>query len=916
VRLTSKNSSCLRPYMLSTDEVCGLLRVRLDAGLSVADVRRRRRKFGPNRLRVARARSIGSILLAQFKSLIVYLLAAAVGLSFSFGEWAEGSAILAVLIVNTAIGFTTELRAVRSMEALRRLAKVRARVRRNGGDVLISAEDIVPGDVVLLESGDVVPADLRLIEATNLQCDESTLTGESVPVEKRVDPIPKDAPLAERTNMTFKGTAVTRGAGIGIAVATGMETELGNIAALTESAEGEASPLEKRLDRLGGHLIWATLTLTAFIAATGIYVGHDTITMIKTAVALAVAAVPEGLPIVATVALARGMWRMARRNALIKNLSAVETLGATTVILTDKTGTLTENRMTVVRLKLAEGDVRIAHGRQAGEPAFTSDNDRIAPTDLPIETALRTAVLCNNATLSPVPAEQEMAKAIGDPMEVALLVAGKAAGLERVALLEKTPEIREEAFSPDTKMMATFHDDDGRCLVAVKGAPEAVIERSSSVITSGGSMPLDEAGRREWGRMNEEMASEGLRVLGLAMKETETETVDPYAGLTLIGLVGLLDPPRPEVANAIASCRDAGVRVVMLTGDHAATAKAIAKEVGLAVNGAATIDARAPKEIDSSVTEDGRRILDASILARVSPEAKLDLVTLYQRAGAIVAMTGDGVNDAPALKKADIGVAMGQRGTEVAREAADMVLRDDAFASIVVAMRQGRVIFDNIRKFVIYLMSCNLSEIMVIGIATLSGLPLPLLPLQILYLNLVTDVFPAFALGVSEGNPNVMRRPPRDPKEPILSVERWISISVYGAVITAATLGAFSLALTTFGMTQEAALTVSFLTLAFSQLWHVFNMREPDEDRARNEVTENPFIWGALALCIMLIAAAVYVPGLSRVLGMTAPDVTSWMLILASSLTVLIFGQIVSSMRWFSGSRLSVKDIDANKGLE
>jgi len=898
--------------MLPTDDVCGQFGVWLDTGLSDAEVRNRRRKFGPNRLRVARARSIRSILLAQFKSLIVYLLAAAVALSFSFGEWAEGCAILAVLIVNTAVGFTTELRAVRSMEALRRLAKVCARVRRNGGEALIAAEDIVPGDVLLLESGDMVAADLRLIEATNLQCDESTLTGESVPVEKGIGPIQKDAPLAERTNMTFKGTAVTRGAGIGVAVATGMETEFGNIAALTESAEAEASPLEKRLDRLGGHLIWAPLALTAFIAATGIYAGHDTIAMIKTAVALAVAAVPEGLPIVATVALARGMWRMARRNALIKNLSAVETLGATTVILTDKTGTLTENRMTVVRLRLADGDVRLAHGRQAGQPAFTSDNG----PKLPIETALRVAVLCNNATLSPVPEGPEMAKAIGDPMEVALLAAGEAAGLKRSALLEKAPEIREEAFSPDTKMMATVHDEGSHCLVAVKGAPEAVIERCSCVITSGGTVPLDGAGRREWNQINEEMASEGLRVLGLAMKEAASEREDPYSGLTLIGLVGLHDPPRPEVAEAIAACRDAGVRVVMLTGDQSATAKAIAAEVGLADGGAVAIDAHALREIDGSTAEDNRRILDASILARVSPEAKLDLVTLYQRDGAIVAMTGDGVNDAPALKKADIGVAMGQRGTEVAREAADMVLRDDAFASIAVAMRQGRVIFDNIRKFVVYLMSCNLSEIMVIGIATLSGLPLPLLPLQILYLNLVTDVFPAFALGVSEGDPNVMRRPPRDPKEPILGVERWISIGVYGVAITVATLGAFSLALTTFGMTQEAAVTVSFLTLAFSQLWHVFNMREPDEDLIRNEVTENPFIWGALALCITLIAVAIYVPGLSRVLGMTAPDATGWMLILGSSLAPLIFGQIVSSMRWFLGRRSSVKDIDANKGLE
>jgi P-type Ca2+ transporter type 2C len=887
-------------HALPSEKVLDQLGVSVDAGLSGTEVRHRRKRHGPNRLREARRKSVWAVLVAQFRSVIVYLLAAAAALSFSFGEWAEGGAILVVLAINAAIGFTTEIRALRSMEALRRLSTVRARVRREGRDAGISANEIVPGDIVLLESGDIVPADLRIVETTNLQCDESALTGESVPVGKATDAVALAAPLAERTCMAFKGTSVTRGAGVAVAVATGMATELGGIAALAESAEAEASPLEKRLDRLGGRLVWVTLGLTALIGATGVYAGHQLLPMIETAIALAVAAVPEGLPIVATVALARGMWRMARRNALIEKLSAVETLGATTVILTDKTGTLTENRMTVVRLRLSGKDVRVAsEAEDGGAAAFTVGGKRVdAAADDALRTALTVAVLCNNASLSEG-AEGGPAERTGDPMEVALLAAGRVAGLDRPALLRKAREVREEAFSAETKMMATYHATPEGRLVAVKGAPEAVIARSVRTLTPDGAAPLDDTARDEWFRINADMTAEGLRVLALATKTAESEREAPYEDLTLIGLVGLRDPPRPGVAGAIAACRSAGVRVVMLTGDHAGTAKAIATEVGLADADAPVIEAGEMKELDRISEDERRRILQAPIFARVSPKTKLELVSLYQQSGHVVAMTGDGVNDAPALKKADIGIAMGQRGTEVARDAADMVLRDDAFPSIVAAMRQGRVIFGNIRKFVVYLMSCNLSEILVIGIATLSGLPLPLLPLQILYLNLVTDVFPAFALGVGEGDANAMRRPPRDPREPILGAESWIAIGVYGGLITAATLGAFSLALTVLGLSHDGALTVSFLTLALAQLWHVFNMRAPDAGPLRNEVTRNPYVWAALAFCAVLVGAAVHVPGLSRVLGMAPPSLSGWALVAGSSLMPLLLGQIATSLRPF-----------------
>jgi Ca2+-transporting ATPase len=779
---------------------------------------------------------------------------------------------------------------------------MRTRVRRGSRTVEIPAQEIVPGDIVLVASGDIVTADLRIIEARDLDCDESTLTGESVPVSKSSAPVPAESPLSERASMLFKGTAITRGSGTGVATATGMSTELGRISALAESAEGEVSPLETRLDRLGSQLVWATLILMPAIFASGVYSGHPILDMVKTAVALAVAAVPEGLPIVATVALARGMWRMARRNALIERLAAVETLGATTVILTDKTGTLTQNRMTVVELLLPEASVQVS-----GDGRFQMNGAGVDPrTDAGLRAALEAAVLCNEVVPDAKDGASEP-KRVGDPMELALLEAGRKAGLEQSALLRELPCEREEAFSSDTKMMATWHRLDNRMsegrenggyLVAVKGAPEAVIARAATIGASGEDGPLDDAGRDRWRRRVEELAGRGLRVLGLAMKETDSVNGDPYEGLRLLGLVALVDPPRPDVAGALEACRTAGVRVAMLTGDHAATARKIAGDVRLNGDGPiAVIEARELGRLESLSEEDRRRILEARVFARISPETKLELVSLYQAAGHVVAMTGDGVNDAPALKKADIGIAMGRRGTQVACEAADMVLRDDAFPSIVAAMFQGRVIFDNIRKFVVYLMSCNISEILVIGVATTAGLPLPLLPLQILYLNLVTDVFPAFALGVGPGDADVMRRPPRDPKEPILGRRRWLALAGYAGLITVATLGAFVVALRWLGMPEDRAVTVAFLTLAFAQIWHVFNMRARGSTILRNEITRNPFVWGAVVLCVGLVYGAVRVPRLASVLSFSIPDQSGWALAVGASFVPLIVGQVLHAFR-------------------
>jgi Ca2+-transporting ATPase len=880
-------------HALEVEDVLHHQQVTPDRGLSSAEARQRLRRYGPNTLRRTSPKTAWHILANQLRSIIVWLLMGAAGLAFLFDERVEGIAIVVVLAMNTAIGFITELKAVRSMEALRRLSLVPAKVRRDGQVSEVSAEKLVAGDIVILEAGDIVTADLRLIEAANLQCDESTLTGESVPVAKDVRPLAPDTPPHGRQNIAFKGTAITSGSGSGVAVATGMSSELGRIAALTEQAQSERSPLERRLDRLGGQLVWITLLLAALIGGLGIWSGRDVLLMATTAVALAVASVPEGLPVVATVALARGMWRMARRNALIERLSAVETLGATTVILVDKTGTLTENRMSVAQIILADDVIELAWDRAGATNPFTSHGAAVDPANHdPLRMALETAVLCNNASLSGPADSKNGAWGVGDPLELALLAAGRAAGWEPEALRTNAPEVREEAFSTDSKMMATFHRRDGGYTVAVKGAPERVLDSCDKLVTRDGTHALDDDGRKAWLRRNETAAGQGLRLIAVATKMVSSADEAPYTGLTLIGLVGLLDPLREGVVQAVADCRSAGVDILMLTGDQAATARKIAADAGFGDwQTLKVVELRAVPDLESLTEEERRRLRDTKVFARISPESKLALVALHQAHGAIVAMTGDGVNDAPALKKANIGIAMGQRGTQVAREAAHMVLKDDSFASIVAAMQQGRIIFGNIRKFVVYLMSCNSAEIMLIGLATLSGLPLPLLPLQILYLNLVTDVFPAFALGVGEGDRDVMRRPPRDPHEPVLTLRHWGAIFLHGAAITAATLAAFSFALFGLNMARSDAVTISFLTLSLAQTWHVFNMADRRSPLFVNEVTRNPWVWAALAVTISLVMMATHLPILSSVLALSPPSPEGWLLVLSASAVPVIAAQ-------------------------
>ncbi len=827
-------------HSLDPDAVARQFEVNPEQGLNQSAVNARRRRYGENRLARQSHRQPLRILLRQFRSVVILVLAIAGAIALALGHLLEAAAVLAVVLINTLIGFVSEWRAAQTMDALRRLQPDKIRVRRGGRLHSITAAELVPGDIILLEEGDLIPADARVIEAEGAQCNQAGLTGESVPVVKTPQPVAAEAVLAERSSMLYKGTTITQGAVTGLVVATAMDTELGRIAELTATAKDSATPLQTRLDRLGHRLAWVVLLVALGLIAIGVLTDRDLVIMLETGIALGVAAVPEGLPIVATLALARGMWRMAQRNALIHHLAAVETLGATGVILTDKTGTLTANRMHMESLVLPEN----------------------ADEETGREEALQVAVLCNNAQLA---AHSDDGNDHGDPMEIALLEAGHQAGIDQDALLAEQPEVREIPFSAERMMMATAHQSEQGLRVAVKGAPDAVLK----------ACDIDETTRSWWQRQVAELAGEGLRPLLLAQRRMQGLPDDPEAvfqNLAPVGLVGLFDPPRPGVAEAIKACQAAGIQVVMVTGDQAETARAIAERVG---------------------------IDPADIHARVTPAQKLDIVKSYQDAGAVVAMTGDGVNDAPALRQADIGIAMGQRGTDAAREVGDIILQDDRFESIVAAVRQGRGIYENIRRAILFMLCTNFAEVGTVATATLLAIPLPLLPLQILYLNLLTDVFPALALAVGATSAGVMAKPPRPADEPILTTDHWLAITAWSFVIGLAILAALLFALMPMGLSDEAAVTVSFLTLGFAKLWFVFSLREQKTLPWQGSIARNPWIWGAIGLCSLLLLAAVYLPGLNVILATSPLTATGWALVFGASLLPLLLGELPRlARRW------------------
>ncbi|MDB4054894.1 cation-transporting P-type ATPase [Akkermansiaceae bacterium] len=887
------NDHC--PWSETAQQVVENHGVSTESGLTEHEAHQRLHHYGPNQLQTTSGRSWLGILIAQFRSLLVLLLAVAATLAFVFHDWIEGIAICAVLVLNAVIGFFTEFGAVRTMESLRKYNKTWATVRRGGKIRKIEAEHLVPGDIVSLEAGDMVAADMRITECSRLEVNESSLTGESLPVTKSAAVIAADTILAERTDMLYKGTSLARGSATAVIVATGLKTEFGIISSLVMTTHDEETPLEKRLARLSRKLIVITLGITAFTLIAGLMRGRDLYLMIETSIALAVAAIPEGLPIIATLALARGMWRMARSNALINRLSAVETLGATNIICTDKTGTLTENRMVLVSVLT-----------DAGMDNFKTDETPLAMS----EQLLKIGILCSNAELAETGdtgEDNEGLDGVGDPMELALLAAGSKRDLEKKQLLLQHPRHHEEAFDSEVKMMATVHhgpESDDAFLFAVKGAAEPVLAACSRLQGREGVVPMDDGLRNHWLDQNQVLANEGFRVLAIAKKRADDPDAAPYEGLVFMGLICVMDPSRSDIPEAIKACQDAGIRVVMVTGDQAGTALHVAKNTGICQTEGKQCIALG-KEIDEAQRQ-GRLsdMLGVTVFSRVTPQNKLDIIQMHQDEGAVVAMTGDGVNDAPALKKADIGIAMGIRGTEVARETADMVLRDDAFVSIVSAVEQGRVIFNNIRKFVVYLMSCNLSEVLVIGLASMTGAPLPLLPLQILFLNMVTDVFPALALGASKGHSDVMAQPPRSKHDAIIGKKQWRMIGFYSLLITLVVLGSFVLARLWLGMSDGQAVTICFLVIAIAQLLHVFNMAEPESKAFDNEISRNPYVWGAVALCCIILMAAMFIEPLAAVLSLEPIDQRGWLLVLIASSIPLIVGRIISINS--GNSRLSI----------
>ncbi len=866
------------PWNIKAVDVVAKLNSSEDSGLSTQTVLAKQQTSGKNILVLRQPVSVLSILYQQVKSIIVILLLTAAIISFFLGQWIEALSVLIVLVINTFIGFITEYKAIRSMEALRKLGKTTSTVLRDGSYKTIDADELVPGDIINFEAGDIISADARIIRASRLSADESSLTGESVPIEKDTEIISADTILAERKNMLYRGTFLTNGSGSAIVTATGMQTEIGKIAKVTQEAHDELTPLEKRLESLGKKLIWISLAIAFFVAISGILSGKDLYLMLETAVALAVASIPEGLPIVATIALAKGMWHLAKKNVLVNKLSAVETLGATSIILTDKTGTLTENKMSLSQVSTLK-------------KSYHESEFEMLRQERELVECLKIAVLCNNAILN----HEIQGGAAGDPMEIALLTGATKAKIFKPQLLEDFPELKEEAFSPESRMMATYHQAKENIFVAVKGAPEAIIKKAKFIQDADQIKEIDNDIRIRLEQLNMQLAQQGLRVIAVASKQVKNTEEAPYENLTFQGFLGLLDPARADIQDSIAKCHKAGIRVAMATGDQAHTAKKIAKDVELdASKQYLVLTGKELGEQENWNDTLKENLANTAVFSRVSPTQKLNLIEFFQKNNFVVAMTGDGVNDAPALKKADIGVAMGLRGTQVARDAADMILGDDKFTSIILAIKQGRIIFSNIQKFVIYLLSCNISEVLIVSIATIVNAPLPLLPLQILFLNLVTDVFPALALGMGEGDETYLYRPPRKKEDTVIGQRKWYLIFFYGGLITLSVLAAYFITLNGSYDNASTAVTVSFLTLGFAQVFHVFNMRLTKSNIIFNDITKNSYIWGAVLLCFVLLLGAVYISYLREILSLCELSKNEWLTVGIFSLLPLLIGNIAN----------------------
>lgn len=825
-----------RYYTLTVEQALVDLKTDPENGLENQQASLRLLQYGQNVVEDKGEKSMLSTLLRQFSNPIVWMLLLATGAAFVFHHLVEAVAVLIVILVNTAIGFLMERQAIRSMDKLRSLARAKAKVLRNGERRTLDSADLVPGDLLLIQAGDVVTADARIISANSLFLKESALTGESTQVAKNTTPLSNDTPVADRSNTVFKGTEVIQGKGVGLVFSTGWQTELGKITALAQEASKEAPPLNKKLRLLSVRLVWLTTALTVLIFISGLIRGESVLLMIETAIALAIACIPEGLPVISTLSLARGMLGLAKKNVVVKTLESVQTLGETQVIFTDKTGTLTENEM---RVKVIAMDGFIE------DLSDESNHRERIKSHLAFGLFLKVALLCNDANLQDgMDCEP---KAAGDPEKVALLRLVGVLSEDVEQIRRQNPRITQVPFDSQIKMMGTLHNSENGYLTCVKGAWEEVSGKCSKIFREG--QPQDFDNKTEWTQKVEELAERGLRVLSFAFRISEDipQQGRLFDDLVFIGIAGFIDPARHDIKESILCCQQAGIKVVMVTGDHAGTAVAIATAIGLS-DGEASSHIHGKELLEKDLSAQGvARLLQASVFSRVDPAQKLGLVSLYQQKGIVVGMTGDGVNDAPALRKADIGIAMSIRGTGAAKEAADLIINDDAFTSIVAAIQYGRVIFDNIRTFVIYLLSCNLSEILIVALASFLELPMPLLPLQILFLNMITDVFPALAVGMSRGEPElVMKRPPRKPSEPIVSKANWISIGAYAGCLTAGVLGAEFYVLSTAGGDGKLANNVTFCTLILAQLWNVFNMAERQTPFFANQITANKYVWLAI----------------------------------------------------------------------
>ncbi len=891
-------------HALSQEDVLDKLGVSREEGLAVQEAEKRLQEFGYNELEEGERTTIWEMLLDQVTDFVVILLLVAAVISALLGDWVESGAIMTIVVLNAVLGVVQERRAEEALAALKKMSAPDADVLRGGHRKSVSSREVVPGDIVFVEAGNYIPADVRLLESINLKIDEAALTGESVPVSKNAaKKLEEDISLGDRKTMAFTGTMVTYGRGVGVVVNTGMTSEIGQIAEMLQDVEGEETPLQQKLDRFGQTLGWAALAISAIIFVVGMIRGTAPLEMFIIAVSLAIAAVPEGLPAVVTITLALGMQEMIERNALIRRLSSVETLGSATIICSDKTGTLTQNEMTVTRVAVDGEFITVTGSGYQPKGKFLQEGEEVdLAADFPgIRTALWIGALNNDASLETDYDEEgkRVHRMVGDPTEGALLVAAQKAGALPEPLTRSYPRIEEIPFDSERKRMVTIHnieqptqddvspflsnDRQAWYVVTSKGAPDVILDRCTHYQAINDEVkPLDDEQRRRILEANDNMTGEALRVLSVAYKVIDDLDKDENGlpddienELIFVGLLGMIDPARPEVVPALQKARQAGVRTVMITGDYPNTARAIAQEINLLQEGHEVITG---KDLDALSDEELKeKVLNTDVYARVSPQHKVRIVDAFKANNEVVAMTGDGVNDAPSIKRSDIGIAMGITGTDVAKETADMVLTDDNYASIVAAVEQGRVIYSNIRKFVYFLISCNMAEIATIFLATMAGFKSPLSAIQLLWLNLITDGAPALALGVEKGDPDLMRRPPRDPDEPILNHFMRRGIAIQTLAITAVTLGAYAIGLKNY---PSMAPTMAFVTLSFSELLRAFTARSERYPILSLGIFNNRTMNWAILSSLFLLLVVIYVPFLQNVFDTVPLTWTQWRWIL------------------------------------